>query len=340
MLSCLCLNCLRFLQKIKTYEWRTDVSDSSPNRKIEVNNDKTAKDLVWTKVSLASVPKSGSFDDEACCGSNIKEAFHCGNIHKETVQDEKSFDSYPDVLQTSTQETDISEEWGDDLPPLPPGFKLKHIAELEGEGSSAQPHPYLSAVANQRQSIRSKQSSTQTEQLTLLSDWGDVFDDYGSVDFTKSGSLVLEKDNSWSFSDNLTGRESRLSSVLSPKRIHLPPGKVMGMYLKKKEYHFQILNLNSTLDKVVDVFLVKESGTNLRLSFSKSGLSRPKVMSNSRMKNTLANSLGPQFDAKKQGVVFAMGPVNSKLCFKMSVCELSKIEKIFSLIHSKTSCQT
>jgi len=335
MPSCLCLNCLRFLQKIKTYEWRKDVNNSSPNRKIEVNTDKTSKDMMWTKVPIASVPKSASFDDEACCGSNKKDTFHCGNIQHETVPDEKSFDSYHDVVQSSTQETDISEEWGDDLPPLPPGFKLKQI-QVEVEGSSAP----LATGATQRISIRSKQSSTHTEQLTLLSDWGDVFDDYGSMDFTKSGSLVLEKDTSWSISDNLTGRESRLSLMFSPKHIHLAPGKVMGMFIKKKDYRFQILNLNSTLDKVVDVFLLKESGTNLRLSFSKSGLSRPKVMSNSRMKNTLANSLGPQFDAKKQGVVFAMGPVNSKLCYKMSVCELSKIEKIFSLIHPKSSCET
>lgn len=264
----------------------------------------------------------------------MEEKISLENIHNESVPDEKSFASYPGALLSSTQETDISEEWGDDLPPLPPGFKLKQITHLEAEGCSMLPQPYA-AGATQRQSIRSKQSSTRTEQLTLLSDWGDIFDDYGSLDLTKSGSLVLEKDTSWSNTDQFTGRDSRYSLVFSPKRIHLAPGKVMGMFLKKKEYHFQILNLNSSLDKVVDVFLLKETGNNLRLSFSKSGLSQPKVMSTNRMKNTLANSLGPQFDAKKQGVVFATGPVNSKLCVKMSVCELSKIEKIFSLIHPK-----
>merc|ERR1719357_1422561 len=141
---------------------------------------------------------------------------------------------------------------------------------------------------SQRQSIRSKQSSTWTEQLTLFSDWNDVFDDYGSFDFTKSGSLVLEKDSSWSLTDQLTARDSRMSVVFTPKRIHISSGKVMGMFMKKKEYHFQILNLNSPLDKVVDLYQFKESGRKLHLSFSETGVSRPKVMSRSKMKKTLA----------------------------------------------------
>jgi len=313
------------------------VSNSSPNLKIGVYTDKAMKDMVQNKTSIATGSKSGSFDDEACFGSNLAETLRLGNFCTGSTPDEKSLESDPGVLQNSAQETIISEEWGDDLPPLPAGFKFKHIVQLEVEGSSAQLHPGPWMGPSQRQSIRSKQSSTWTEQLTLFSDWNDVFDDYGSFDFTKSGSLVLEKDSSWSLTDQLTARDSRMSVVFTPKRIHISSGKVMGMFMKKKEYHFQILNLNSSLDKVVDLYQFKESGRKLHLSFSETGVSRPKVMSRSKMKKTLADSLGPQFDAKKQGVVFATGPVNSKLCVKMSVCELSKIEQIFSLMHAKNS---
>jgi len=49
------------------------------------------------------------------------------------------------------------------------------------------------------------------------------------------------------------------------------------------------------------------------------------------MAMTLADNLGSKFDAKTKGLTFCIGPVNSTLCYKMTVCELSTMEKILAI---------
>jgi len=43
-------------------------------------------------------------------------------------------------------------------------------------------------------------------------------------------------------------------------------------------------------------------------------------------KQTISETVGDCFDPLKQGLVFFVGPVDGKLCFKMSVCDLEKIK--------------
>jgi len=50
------------------------------------------------------------------------------------------------------------------------------------------------------------------------------------------------------------------------------------------------------------------------------------------MESTLAATLGKDFDAQSQGLLFATGAVNSKLCYKMTVCALREIKKIVSFL--------
>jgi len=84
------------------------------------------------------------------------------------------------------------------------------------------------------------------------------------------------------------------------------------------------------MKKVVDLFLVKDSHACLPISFSNDEFNPPRIMSNSQMQKTIAEILGPQFDVKTQGLFFATGSVNSKFCYKMTVCHLSMIKKFFS----------
>merc|ERR1719474_135680 len=200
-------------------------------------------------------------------------------------------------------------------------------------------HPSSTVRANHSQSLKShsqkkstKRWSLQSRQQTLLSDWGDVYEGLDSLHFSHRGSLVLHMDFSGSSSDHVTSRESRLPVVAGEtKKITVPPGKVMGMFLGKKDYRFQILKLNSSLHDVVNLFLCIENGAKLPVSFTETKINRPRIMSESRMAMTISENLGKQFDVKTQGLTFSTGSVNSKLCYKMSVCELSSMEKIFAI---------
>jgi len=177
-----------------------------------------------------------------------------------------------------------------------------------------------------------KRGSTVTRQQTILSDWGDVYEGLDSMHFSARGSLIFQRGVSSTFFDDVTARESRLPILPSKqKKITLRPGKVMGMYLGKEDYRFHILKLTSSLDEVVNIFLSVESGPTLPLSFDKTKKNRPKIMSKSLMRMTIEQNLGPHFDPKTKGLMFSLGSVNSKLCYKMSVCDLSNIENIFSV---------
>jgi len=174
------------------------------------------------------------------------------------------------------------------------------------------------------------------DRQSIFSQWGDMFD--GTPLLNERDSVQFQSVLSFEFSEQVTSREfhssdSRHSSVKIEK-ITLLPGHVLGMLLAKKGYQFQMLNLKWSIEEVVDLFLAKESGARLPLSFCRNEMNPPGIMGSDRMQMTIAENLGPQFDVKIQGLIFATGPVNSKLCYKMSVCKKREIEKIFSILGS------
>jgi len=130
----------------------------------------------------------------------------------------------------------------------------------------------------------------------------------------------------------VTARESclpRSSSQL--KKVTIPPGKVLGMCLGKQKYRPKMLNLEATVDEVVNLFLSVENGAMLPVSITETVHKRPIVMNERRMAMTLADILGSNFDAERSGLTFSIGLVNSVHCYKMTVCELSKMETILAL---------
>merc|ERR1719233_2081445 len=104
------------------------------------------------------------------------------------------------------------------------------------------------------------------------------------------------------------------------------------MHRVKKEYHFTLISLDNTMEEVVKNFLITNSGgVELPLSFNESENTRPKLLSSSRMAMSLRDNLGPKFNIATHGLTFSTGPVNSKLCFKMSICDLRILQRMFSL---------
>ena len=95
-----------------------------------------------------------------------------------------------------------------------------------------------------------------------------------------------------------------------------------------------MINLDSTLNELVEPFLSENSGgVKLPVSFTESEKVRPKLMKENRMGMTIRDSLGRNLDVSIQGLTFLVGPLNSKLCYKMTVVDLGQLQKIFSLTH-------
>merc|ERR1719474_48678 len=116
------------------------------------------------------------------------------------------------------------------------------------------------------------------------------------------------------------------------KMVVLTPGTVLAMQLFKGGQSFKIINLNITLQEIVKNFLSKNcGGVDLPVSFTESENTRPKLISKNRMAMSLRENLGRKFNVVTEGLTFSIGPVNSKLCYKMCVCDLGQLQKMFSL---------
>lgn len=83
--------------------------------------------------------------------------------------------------------------------------------------------------------------------------------------------------------------------------------------------------------EVVNLFLSVENGAKLPVSITETVHKHPTVMNERRMAMTLADILGSKFDAESSGLTFGIGLLNSVHCYKMTVCELSKMETILAL---------
>jgi len=240
----------------------------------------------------------------------------------------------------------VEEDFFDDsiMTPFPQVFSSKkvHVTDsaISHPSSRLKPTKVMHSKKKPVNAIRSCMDNRQQTDKTVFSDWGDVYEGLGTVRFTQRGSIVLQRGLSSSWSDHVTGRECRLSLAhYEVKKIKLAPGKVMGMYLGKLEYRFQILELKWTLHDVINTFLAAETGARLPISFDQNEQHRPRIMSMNRMEMSVAENLGPQFDAKTKGLTFSTGSVNSKLCYKMSVCELTTMEKIFAISCNESNFQ-
>jgi len=176
-------------------------------------------------------------------------------------------------------------------------------------------------------------------QQTYISDWDGAYEDGADLRVSNFQSSNLKRvvDNSiWS--DSVTPRNSsivKLDSGLilpkcqsSPLKMPVRPGMVMAMHRTKDGQRLEEVSLNSSLREIVDTFLRIGDGPSLPVSFSYSNKSRPQVLTESRMGMSLADNLRGYLDAKTQGISFFVGSVNTKLCYKMSVCELSQLQKI------------
>jgi len=209
----------------------------------------------------------------------------------------------------------------------------KNASGAESPALSAWLYPSIRLVGMSKENVPNSSRSPKgtRRKLTKFSDWGDVYYGYDSRQSSNHGTITPTTDFT-SLSDHVSAMESCLPRLPSqPKKLTIPPGKVLGMFLGKQKYRPKMLNLEATVVEVVNLFLSVENGAKLPVSVTETVHKRPIVMNERRMAMTLADILGSKFDAERSGLTFSIGLVNSIHCYKMTVCELSKMEMILSL---------
>lgn len=182
------------------------------------------------------------------------------------------------------------------------------------------------------------ESGDRRRQQTVISDWGDAYEETGDLRISNYDSSNLSRVvDSSVWSDTVTSRNSGIarleSSLVLPKcqisalKMPIRKGWVLAMLLTKDAKRFKMLNLSIPLQEVVDTFLSNGAGPSIPVSFSYANESRPRVMSENRMGMSLADNLRGYLDETTQGITFFIGSVNSKLCYKMSICDLGQLHK-------------
>jgi len=178
-------------------------------------------------------------------------------------------------------------------------------------------------------------SRNDTFRSQLISDWAGAYEDFDtplSNSHQSFNTLQTDDNDSTFFSENdhISSTEKTMSMHSSEIQAMQPqPGMVFAMCLFKEGQRFKWLNLCTSLEDVVATFLSTDNKSKLPVSVTELNEARPRIYGRSRMAMTLAENLGPNFDAKTQALMFSTGPVNSKLCHKMSVCDLLQMQKIF-----------
>jgi len=177
-----------------------------------------------------------------------------------------------------------------------------------------------------------------THESTILTDWDEFYDGDPRMSTYDPSNLqrVFGSELSDNTCFNVTYARPRLSSetfgrtVAPVQKMPVGPGMVFAMLLTNNCKIFQNLNLGVSLQEVVDTFLKAETGENLPVSFTLSTDTRPKLLPAKKMAMTLSENLKGYLDEATQGLSFFVGAVNQKLCYKMSVCDLEELQKMFS----------
>jgi len=170
-------------------------------------------------------------------------------------------------------------------------------------------------------------------ETTMLSDWGDYYED-DDIRMSASNMGHAHADD-WSEGASLYSAYPRLGStavikVMAPmQEMPVSPGKVWATLFTKTAKTSQLLNLNISLQEVVDTFLKAQTGESLPISLTLSSDTRPKILPAKKMGMKLSESLKGHLDETTQGLTFFVGPINSKLCYKLYVSDMEQLQKLF-----------
>jgi len=207
-------------------------------------------------------------------------------------------------------------------------------------GRDSERHSDGSLTSKLGASIQRKDLSTGLslgKRETPISDWNECFTSSGKIRISKTYPDIQSV--SWGISSQsmptLNSTSPKRKSLIVHEYVNsttpempVTPDMVWAMLLKKKGQAFQLLNLSFSLRKVVDTFLKVETGSSLPVSFTLPVNTRPKLLSADKMSMTLSENLKGYLDEATHGLTFVVGPINGKLCYKMTVCDLKQLQSV------------
>jgi len=203
------------------------------------------------------------------------------------------------------------------------------MVRAEKDHSSGRLRPPVTA------SFRPLSTPSNPSQSQIVSTWADAFEELDYASFSQSykidesDDIMICKNDGMSLHDN---RESSPSVEFTiTTAIPVEPGMVLAMYLTNGGHRFKCLDLDLSLDVVVSTFPGTNNKIKLPVSITESNKSLPLIMGRNQMVKTIAENVGPYFDVKMHGLIFAIGSVNSKLCYKMCLGDLGQMQNILSL---------
>jgi len=184
-------------------------------------------------------------------------------------------------------------------------------------------------------SFRHLSTSSNPSRSQIVSTWADAFEELDYASFSQSYKIGESDDIMFFENDGMSLQDNRESSpsveFTITTAMPVEPGMVLAMYLTNGGHRFKCLNLDMSLDVVVSTFLCTDNKIKLPVSITESNKSLPMIMGRNQMVKTIAENVGPYFDVKMQGLIFTIGSVNSKLCYKMCLGDLGPMQKILSL---------
>jgi len=268
----------------------------------------------------------------------------CSNCWRKTpLQDLDGSDEEPRVpSQTSVQlavsrkrdiiaEDEPEDDYGSIVLDSPIGNPSRKRLQLRDFSRSTTGNR-LQPVVSRKPTTDRKPTPDDFRNKSVFSDWADDFD---GVEDIRLSNLMRSFQRSENFSFSSDGpRTSNVPTIPGTTKMVLPPGNVLVMQLTKGDPRFRMIRLDVTLNELVETFLSERSGgVSLPVSFTESEKIRPKLLKENRMAMSIKENLGRNLDVSTQGLTFSVGPLNSKLCYKMSVVDLGQLQKIFSLTH-------
>jgi len=176
-------------------------------------------------------------------------------------------------------------------------------------------------------------------------DWGE-YDKYTNLtevpslrDPFESGSISLMQGSMILNADPrvvITGLTKQDQSASSPPDLSRMKGEVLVSYVTAKGMRYTFVPLDIRMEKV-SVWL--NQGSALPIPISEP--IHPKIRRNKKknpsefLNLTLSELFGDRLNPEREGIIFFIGPVEGKVSFKMSLCELEALEKATKEIQSK-----
>jgi len=184
---------------------------------------------------------------------------------------------------------------------------------------------------------RRKVPSTKMRRKTSSEIWGPSLRKRSNWDhFYASGLSVLNIDDEsqstaidWEISDNQTGKtipDFQMSTVDDVTLYNIAKnGQVFLLYLSKRGMRSDWVSLETRLETVAAWL---NEGSSYILPISEHLFPRQRKLNTNFRKLTIAETFGDRLNPEKEGINFFIGPVDGKISFKMTVCDLGRLKRI------------